>query len=61
MPSTAKSMFLIRDHNGQMRTVISPTARGALRTYAARFKPQRGSTIEIKQRGINGWKAYKVS
>lgn len=54
-------MYLVRDGNGRMRTMIGYSTRGVIREYLWKYPTRPGETLEVKERGRGGWEAFRVS
>lgn len=55
-----KEMFLIRDGEGEMRTVMATSCRGAINSFLQKYPTTPGEELSVKKRGVGGWDHYTV-
>ena len=54
-------MFLVRDAEGKMRTVMARSTRAAAALFLESVETAPGDVIEVKERGRGDWEAFRVS
>lgn len=59
----AKSMYMIQNARGHMRTVIAFSHRGAIEVFLEEFPTARGEVLKVKARGAgpDTWQEFRVS
>lgn len=58
----AGESYLVRDSTGRMYTVIAHSVVGAAKLFMQKHRPQVGSAIAVKLRGVrNDWAHYRVT
>lgn len=55
-----KIMFLVRDGEGHMRTVVAFSSRGAVKSYLRKFPTAIDEELGVKERGVDGWENFTV-
>jgi len=55
-----QEMYLVRDRQGRMVTIIAFSLGGAKREYLRKHKPPRQTQFSIKLRNSGDWTHYNV-
>ncbi len=53
-------MYLVRDQDGRMRTVMGASCRAAVKIYLRKYPTSRGEELSVKERGVGDWEYYTV-
>ncbi len=54
-------MYLVRDAEGKMRTIMANSCRGAINEFLKKHATFAGEQLAVKERGVGDWEEYTVS
>lgn len=57
----AQRQFLGRGPDGRMVTIVAFSTKGAKEAYLRKYKPRRGDSFSIKERGVGDWVHFRVT